>query len=203
MRQITGKFGRLTVLAFHGRDNQGKDLWDCLCDCGCHRVVRGDALLSGVTRSCGCLNREVAKVTAKKTGQKNRVHGGEGTRLYRIWRKMKERCLNPRHAHYKSYGGRGIRICAKWIHDFGAFQLWAKNAGYRDDLTIDRIDNNGNYEPNNCRWATYKEQGRNRRSNRVIEGKTLAEWLDTAEVSQDTVRKRLSKGWDIRRACRK
>ena len=200
-RVLTGKFGRLTIVGFHGRDTRGKDLWDCVCDCGTKKVCRGDHLLSGVTKSCGCLNRERAVETGRMRGKANVKHGGEGTRLYRIWCRMKERCYNPAHVHYSNYGGKGIDVCLEWRSSFSNFKYWAEQSGYTDRLSIDRIDSSKGYAPDNCRWATAKEQGRNRKDNRIIKGKCLCEWIESACVSETTVRKRLKKGWPIEKAC--
>lgn len=200
MRQLTGKYGRWTVLGFHGRDHRGKDLWDCVCDCGTHKVVRGDQLQCGATRSCGCLSREVAVETARKTGKANAKHGGEKTRLYRVWRKMIDRCHNPHHIAYASYGGRGIGVCAAWRHDFSAFRDWALAHGYADNLSIDRINNDGGYAPENCRWASPAEQARNRRNNKKIDGRCIADWAKGAAVTVSAIHRRLRKGWTIRQA---
>nr|DAR05504.1 MAG TPA: PVL ORF-50-like family [Caudoviricetes sp.] len=199
-RQITGRYGRWTVIGFHGRDARGKDFWDCRCDCGTVKAVRGDQLLRGESLSCGCLSREVAVEVARKTGKANVKHGGEKTRLYHIWRKMIERCYNPHHVHYHNYGGRGITICDEWRYSFASFRDWAMAHGYTDTLTIDRIDSDKGYCPANCRWATPLEQARNRRGCLLIEGKCLSEWAQYAEVSAGSIKKRLEKGWTIQEA---
>ena len=197
-QDLSGRqYGRLTVLSFSERDSRGKDKWLCQCQCGAEKVVRGDHLKSGRSQSCGCLSREKAVETARTTGKKNTKHGGTDTKLYSHWHKMKDRCLNPNHIAYKSYGGRGIAICQSWANSFEDFRSWALANGYKPGLTLDRINNDKGYEPNNCRWSTSKEQARNRRTSIVVEGRCLAEWARTAVVSPSCFYKRLKKGWGI------
>lgn len=147
---LVGKtFGRLTVISEHHSD--GKHLyWLCQCSCGKETVISGDSLKQGFTKSCGCLNSEL-------TSQRNTIHGKSKERLYCIWRNMKYRCFNSHAVNFHSYGERGITVCDEWKNDFQVFYDWAMSNGYQDDLTIDRINNDGNYEPSNCQWITLSE----------------------------------------------
>lgn len=128
------------------------------------------------------------------------VHGGTGTRIHNIWLSMRERCNRVNHPWYKAYGGRGIKICEEW-DDFSKFRKWAMANGYSNELTIDRIDCNGNYEPNNCRWATMKEQQNNKRNNRIIEYKgkkyTLTQLAEKIGINKTTLKERLNAGWSV------
>lgn len=153
------KFGRLTVLAFSHKDKWRKNYWLCLCSCGKQIIVRDNALTSGNTKSCGCLRKEISTKRQLK-------HGLCRTRLYRIWCDMKNRCYNKNVDAYKNYGARGISLCSSWLLSFQQFSTWAYANGYNDTLTIDRVDNNGNYCPSNCRWITIQEQQKNRRNNK-------------------------------------
>lgn len=192
-QDLTGqRFGRLTVI--ERTKNHGKQtVWVCKCDCGNFSNVQASNLKHNNVRSCGCILREMKPAL---------IHGQHGTRLYEIWHSMKQRCYLPTVRPYSNYGGRGITVCDEWLHDFQAFYDWAMANGYRDDLTIDRKDTNGNYEPSNCRWATKKEQSNNKRNNRYItyngETHTLAEWCEITGLSRPTLKYRL-KYWEIER----
>lgn len=194
MADLSGRrFGRLTVQAEAGRNAKKGVMWQCLCDCGNTTVVASTNLIQGHTQSCGCLHRE-----------QNITHGATDTKLYGVWINVKTRCNNPRNRAYPQYGGRGIRLCEEW-ESFQNFQNWAIKSGYADGLTLDRIDVNGNYSPENCRWADMKTQQNNRRNNHVIEfngvRKTLSEWSEATGLSSSTLRTRLSiLGWPIERA---
>ena len=182
VNDLTGKrFGRLTVI---GVEDNGKrqTYYACQCDCGNVKVIRADALVGGCTVSCGCKKKEQDRVNLTA----NHSHKMSGTRIYTIWQGIKQRCLNPADTRYERYGGRGISICKEWENSFQAFYDWAISNGYSDDLTIDRIDNDGNYEPSNCKWSTNKEQCNNRSSNINIKigntTKTLTEWCEIFNV---------------------
>lgn len=172
-------------------------MWLCKCDCGEERIVNCHNLLRGHSRSCGCLQRE-ATVKANKT------HGMRSSRIYRTWVHMRDRCYNPNDKRYDRYGGRGIEVCDEWRDSFQSFFEWAMVNGYSDDLTIDRIDVNGNYEPSNCRWVTLKAQASNRSNNHFIcidgESLTVTQWLEKKMMKKETFYARLRKGWSEERA---
>lgn len=189
---ITGqKFGRLTVVSRSGKDNFRQYMWSCKCDCGNTVDVRGYSLRSGNTQSCGCLQKET-NVKLRQT------HGMTDTRIYTIWSGMKQRCLTPSVSCFKYYGGRGISVCEEWL-TFEPFYDWAMANGYTDDLTLDRINVDGNYEPSNCRWITIQEQQKNKRRNRYItyngETKLLGEWAEQLGINHSTLIERLQ-CWD-------
>lgn len=175
---LTGKrFGRWTVLK-RAENAGGRVRYVCLCDCGERRKVLAQNLTNGRSESCGCSNREKA---ASRMQKQATTHGESKTRLYSTWKAMRVRCNAKNGRDVKLYSGRGIKVCEEW-NKFEPFRDWAMSHGYRDDLEIDRIDNNGNYEPSNCRWATRTEQVRNRQNTytETINGETksVAEWCE-------------------------
>lgn len=189
MNNLTGKtFGRLTVIGLDDR-NSRHTYWVCQCRCGNIKVTRSDSLLSGRTKSCGCIKKEQDKINLSQSR-----HNQFGTRIYAIWQNMKDRCSNEHNSSYYRYGGRGIQVCDSWKERFENFYDWALNNGYQDDLTLDRIDNDGNYCPENCRWTTMKEQCNNRRSNIQIKigntVKTLTEWCEIFQLDYKTINAR-------------
>lgn len=169
---LTGeKFGGLTVVERKGSTPHGKTTWLCECECGNKVVVVGSSLLSSNTQSCGCHKAKTSAENGRNSRHLVKTHGGHNERLYRVWADMKRRCNNPRFKQYKDYGGRGISVCAEWL-DYAAFREWALNNGYDPNAqyskcTLDRIDNNGNYEPGNCRWVDMKTQAQNRRPHNI------------------------------------
>ena len=149
VKDLTGeRFGRLTVIGLHPTETR-KTYWECQCDCGNKMVVRSDSLQCGAIRSCGCLKKEQDKqnLWSSEAKKKYLANGGKfsGTRLYEIWQGMKSRCYYEKDSRYSRHGGRGIAMCDEWRKDFLAFREWALNNGYSETLTIDRIDNDGNY----------------------------------------------------------
>ena len=190
MKEITGqKFGYLTVLGFHER-RKNDYFWKCKCDCGNISIVNKGHLNSGRTISCGCYR--LKKMTK---------HGENKKRLYKIWNSMKKRCLNPNDQAYEYYGGRGIIVCDEWKNSYEAFRDWALVNGYKNNLSIDRINNSKGYSPDNCRWATMKEQSNNTRRNRIIthnnETHTIAQWNEILGFPKKLIYNRLQRGWAI------
>lgn len=164
----------------------------CICACGNERSVLLGNLTQGKSISCGCHRRKL-----------NTKHGLSNTRLYHIWENIIQRCTNPNNSNYPNYGGRGVSVCSDW-NDFDSFMKWALLNGYEENLTIDRVDVNIGYCPDNCRWATRYEQDNNKRNNHriVVDGvsKTIKEWCDAYGVPETRVRSRIDLGWDAKRA---
>jgi len=196
------RFGRWTVIEeaepkmYNGRRLR---MWKCVCDCGTIRNVKEQSLKSGKSKSCGCYHSDIMH----EVGKVNTTHGQADTRLYRIYKHMIRRCTDENDLRYEIYGGRGITICSDW-DSFENFAKWAAESGYSDELSIDRIDVNGNYSPDNCRWATPHQQSVNRRTTKFYEynGKCMciAEWAKEYNIPYKKLHKRLYSGWSIERA---
>ena len=202
MVDLTGEhFGYLTVIKrgepAKRHDGRFDSTFICQCKCGSIITVKGVTLKNGNTTSCGCKRRE-------SVGEIKRTHGQSKTRLYRIWSKMRQRCYNPNMGDYIDYGARGITVCDEWASDYMAFSKWAYENGYDDTLTLDRVDVNGKYCPENCRWATRKEQANNKRVTRYFtfngETKSVSEWSDIVGIQSKTILKRINLGWTVERA---
>ena len=177
--------------------------WRCWCSCGKEVVLTAGKLAHSICPSCGCYDLDV-----RHNSPNHLQHGdsriGHKTRLYRIWGNMKARCYTPSYTRFENWGGRGIKVCDEW-HDFKNFRDWALSNGYNDALSIDRIDNDGDYEPSNCKWSTNKEQTRNARGKRfiTIDGEThcLSEWCEIYNIPYHNVERRINEcGWDIKKA---
>jgi hypothetical protein len=191
------KFGRWLVLEQAEKGKHGETQYFCRCDCGNERIIRRTSLTTGNSKSCGCLSREVlTKINTK--------HGDTGKRLYRIWAGIIQRCRNDRERYeWEKYGGRGIAVCDEWLK-YESFKEWALSNGYCDGLTIDRIDNDGDYSPDNCRWATVYEQNNNKRTSRTLtfngETKTIREFADKYNLVYSCLYARIKKGWSTEKA---
>lgn len=200
-RDLTGqRFGRWTVLGFAGRKNFPKGrpayMWLCRCECGTERAVSQQPLCNGGSKSCGCLTNEIRHSIAF-------VHGGRRTPEYQVWCKIKARCCNPNDIGYENYGGRGIKICDRWLHSFADF---IQDLGERpsNDHSIDRVDVNGDYEPSNCRWALPDVQHNNKRNSVLLEWNGLkltpAQWGRKLNIRAGVIRDRIQRGWSISKA---
>jgi len=195
------RFGKLLVLGPFkkgpGRQRGFEYSWLCRCDCGVEKYIKQEYLRSGKTNSCGCLRRETMAAKQFK-------HGYSRTRTYRSWQRIKQRCHDSNNPAYRDYGGRGIQMCSRWRDSFENF-LADMGECPGDDFSIERIDNNAGYVPNNCRWATAKGQARNTRRNRILEldGKSLclAEWVEITGIKRTTITQRLDAcGWTVEEA---
>lgn len=185
---LTGKeFGRILVLSRAVTRAKKGTRWKCKCTCGTIFFARSWNLRKGNTTSCGCYSAELKF-----------KHGRHPKKLYAVWHHMKDRCFNPNNSRYHRYGGRGITICPEWRYDFAVFREWALTHGYQEGLTIDRIDNDGNYQPENCRWITNLEQQNNKANSRLItahgETHTIAEWARILNIDPRTLHHRFARG---------
>lgn len=191
------KFDRLTVVSYAGKTNRGQSKWECVCDCGTVKTIQGYLMTSGASRSCGCLRKEITKKRETK-------HEKSKTLTYSAWCSIKTRCTNPKSQYWNTYGGRGITICDRWLHSFENFLLDMGEIPF-GGAQIDRIDNDVNYSPDNCRWVTNKENQRNKSNNHLItyngETLTLAEWSDRTGVPYKTLHNRINNcKWEIGKA---
>ncbi len=191
---IGNRFGKLVVVAECGTDKWHNRLFTCKCDCGGESVVAGCLLRNGNTKSCGCLKRSVL-------GDSSRTHGARKTRAYYSWWNMKSRCERPNSKYFADYGGRGIKICDRW----NSFDNFLSDMGQpAEGETLERVNNDLGYSPDNCRWVDRKTQANNRRSSVFYEvygaRKTLQQWADLAGISRTTISARIKAGWDIDRA---
>ena len=197
-KDLTGRrYGRLTVIKRSSKKGKGT-YWLCKCDCGNEKEILSQHLQRGLIRSCGCLRRDV--LSSNSTN-----HGKSKTRIYKEWKGIKERCLNSKNNGFKNYGGRGITICKEWLDDFMNFYDWAMKNGYKNDLTIERKDVNGNYCPENCCWIPAHEQPKNTRNNVVLEyhgeKKIMADWARYAGIKYQTFVRRIKvSNWPIEKA---
>lgn len=192
IKDLTGmKFNRLTVIKRVQNDNTNHSCWLCKCICGKIKIVRGSALRTNKIQSCGCLQKEYFKKNKVNINIKNNI---KGKKIYNVFKSMRARCYNKHCENYKHYGERGITICDEWLDKesgFINFYNWAINNGYQEGLSIDRIDVNGNYEPNNCRWATIEEQNNNKTNNRYIiyndKNYTITQWSKIFNIPTSTM----------------
>lgn len=206
------KIGRLTIIrrADDRFDSRGKSriYWLCECECGTIKEVRGDSLNGNHTVSCGCFHKDQVSKAHIETRASQNTYGESRERIHNIWYLMKYRCEDPTSPAYHNYGGRGIKLCEEWadeVQGYFRFKEWALNNGYDETLTIDRIDNNGNYSPENCRWADDYIQRNNRRNNIQIEYggrvQTLSQWARELGVPMKNLHNRIRVlGWDVERA---
>lgn len=186
------KYGKLETIKYIGKNGTKQSWWECRCDCGNTKNVRASDLKRGKTKSCGCIQEEFVS-------NLNKTHGLTGEPLYTVWQNIKARCYNENNPRYEDWGGRGVKMCDEWKDDFESFYSWALGNGYKDGLSIERIDNNGNYEPGNCCWIPNKKQASNTRKNKFVEingvRNTMAGWAEHYGIDKVLVYKRKYKGW--------
>lgn len=193
---LTGKtYNMLTVIKRLPNDSSGATVWECQCECGRITKVRSNNLKNGNVKSCGCLKHRSTSTT----------HNKSNTKLYGIWNAMRQRCYNPNYHAYKNYGGRGITICDDWVNSFNNFYNWAINNGYQEGLSIERINVDDNYYPNNCTWITLAQQAQNRRSCHMFcynnKKQNLSQWCNELGLDYKLVHNRIFKlNWSFERA---
>lgn len=189
---ITGtRYGRLVAIKYAGQNKYKQFLWKCVCDCGAEVIVSASHLNNCYVKSCGCLRRDESR-------QRKTIHGHRYERAYGIWKHMLKRCYNQEDGGYDYYGKRGIRVCDEWQNSYESFRDWSLANRYADDLSLDRIDNDGNYTPENCRWVDHYTQMNNTRRSRHISYKnishTISEWSRILGVHKATLRDRINRG---------
>lgn len=191
---LTGqKFGRLIVISRVVNNKSNGARWNCLCDCGKEKIVYSDHLRSGNTKSCGCLHRELAS-------KRKKIHGYAKTKEYNVWKAIKQRCYNPNDTDYHNYGGRGIKVSDRWLNSFENF-LDDMGLKPSPEYSIDRIDNDGDYEPNNCKWSNQIEQANNKRNNIMVGDIALPEYCRQNSLNYNTIKHRItSDKWSIEKA---
>lgn len=194
------KFGRLLAVEYVG-SRRNRRRWRCVCDCGAEVVVYASSLKLGETKSCGCLRRDRSREWSKTLHKMNVKTGLSRSSTYQIWRSMKRRCSDQAHRDFHLYGGRGISVCERWL----SFESFLADMGERPAaMSIDRTDQNGHYEPGNCRWATPIEQQNNMRSNRLVDYNgqkhTVSQWSRITGIGRITLLTRLNAGWPVDRA---
>lgn len=197
---LTGqKINCLTVIKREGSDKNKHPRWLCRCKCGNEVIVAGSDLRQKRIKSCGCWRKE-------RMSELNKAHGHRSEKIYNIWSRMKQRCINPKAPNYSNYGGRGIIVCQRWISSFEMFyEDVSKLAHFGEKgYSLNRIDNDGNYEPGNVEWSTQTEQANNRRTNHLIsyngETHTIAEWAKVKQIKKNTLLQRIYRGWPIEKA---
>lgn len=196
---LTGQhFGYWKVIERFECTEGKRTKWVCECKCGTRKVVDSVTLRNGTSKSCGCMRTEILL-------KRVQTHGKRKTRLYRIWARMIQRTTNRNQADYDYYGGRGIAVCKEWREDFATFEKWAKENGYAENLTIERKDNNMGYQPDNCRWATRKEQNRNTRRTHYLtyngQTKPLTDWAEEMSIPRHVLDARINRlGWSVEKA---
>lgn len=202
-KDLTGmRFGRWKVKSRAPNDSKGNTNWNCICDCGCEKVVSGHSLRGGRSKSCGCFSKDVKSKMLTKHGGASNHTTEENKKLYKVWGAMRSRCNNPDSQSYSLYGGRGIKVCDEWNSDYLTFYHWAIDNGYKIGLSIDRINVDGDYCPSNCRWVDHVIQGNNRRKNYIItyngETHTMADWARITGVNYNTLSGRIRRyAWPI------
>lgn len=200
LRDLTNQsFGRLKVIKRCGVNPKGKATWECICECGISKVIVGQSLYDGSSKSCGCLNLEQKRDICLK---RNTTHGMRRTQAYAVWTNMKTRCNNPNRIKFKIYGGRGIKVCDRWNN----FESFIEDMGHPPSpkYTLDRIDSNGGYEKSNCRWVLQVVQQNNRRNNRLITHNgvthTLQNWSKLTGIPRKTISNRIERNWPVDKA---